>query len=535
MTKSIQAAPPSTTVRTGDTLSGIAERTGVSLETLKKLNPSLERAAGFDRIYPGDQVTLPTGAKDPGQQRTVLGQTASTTPAPAAPTTTGTSTFVAGNLARDARRPLASKNATATATTTSATTTPANAATQHTIDLALSGRYGKDAQKALQDLTEKPQFKSLPQAQRDTLLQHIGTLSNAGFMGGVSAFGGVKAGPAPKVSTADSLRFGGMSITNKTAEVASLLDGPGFKAAPPATQQKLVTLYGVNHEAGITLAGDKRLVAAKDQRGGSLIDHVNAVATGPLQPGLDRKEAVGDLVRELHDPSGSIWQKGKNTCTATSMQYMMAKTNPGEYARLYSGLASSKGSVSTVGGDVLKRDPTQSLLLGHDDRSVGGRLLQPALMELGNGSLRYNSKRDVHSNGEGGLRVADELVVMKSLYGHSFSLAGGTTALASMRSDGTVTGKASWMSNGVARAGGYMSAALHGDHSSEGMDMLRARSGKPTLTSIRMDDSGGHAVVVEKVEAGRVYYRNSLGTRSNGDINDPTARLESARSGMESI
>jgi len=51
--------PKSYTVQSGDTLSAIAQRQGVSLEEVKRSNPQLERGRNFDLIYPGDVVNIP--------------------------------------------------------------------------------------------------------------------------------------------------------------------------------------------------------------------------------------------------------------------------------------------------------------------------------------------------------------------------------------------------------------------------------------------------------------------------------------------
>ncbi|WNL46593.1 LysM peptidoglycan-binding domain-containing protein [Dyella sp. BiH032] len=58
-------APTTYTVQHGDTLSGIAQRFGVSLAALEAANPQI---ANPDRIYPGDRIHLPAGGQDGGPQ-----------------------------------------------------------------------------------------------------------------------------------------------------------------------------------------------------------------------------------------------------------------------------------------------------------------------------------------------------------------------------------------------------------------------------------------------------------------------------------
>jgi LysM repeat protein len=60
-TASFAPTPNTYTVKSGDTLSAIAARTGIPLATLKQLNPHLERGKQFNLIYPGDVVNLGTG------------------------------------------------------------------------------------------------------------------------------------------------------------------------------------------------------------------------------------------------------------------------------------------------------------------------------------------------------------------------------------------------------------------------------------------------------------------------------------------
>ncbi|MBX7101471.1 MAG: LysM peptidoglycan-binding domain-containing protein [Myxococcaceae bacterium] len=70
-----EAAPPANvyTVRSGDTLSGIAARAGVSLAQVLRANPDIRNPS---LIFPGQQITIPEGGDVPQ----------SSTPAPSGPT-----------------------------------------------------------------------------------------------------------------------------------------------------------------------------------------------------------------------------------------------------------------------------------------------------------------------------------------------------------------------------------------------------------------------------------------------------------------
>lgn len=67
-------APRTVTVRSGDTLTGIAERHGVSLASVVERNPQIKDP---DRIYPGQVVTLPPESASAGTQETPAAQPAS--------------------------------------------------------------------------------------------------------------------------------------------------------------------------------------------------------------------------------------------------------------------------------------------------------------------------------------------------------------------------------------------------------------------------------------------------------------------------
>ena len=128
------------------------------------------------------------------------------------------------------------------------------------------------------------------------------------------------------------------------------------------------------------------------------------------------------MVQECATPS-AVNQDTKGTCVATSIEIQLLRTNPAEYVRLVSGLASPAGEVKTAGGDVLKVEP--DALTDDTDRSLSQRLLAPALMEVGNGRSDYDNTEDQHhgpeSDGKSGLTPAQADRVLESLYGKDFA------------------------------------------------------------------------------------------------------------------
>lgn len=124
----------------------------------------------------------------------------------------------------------------------------------------------------------------------------------------------------------------------------------------------------------------------------------------PLAEGLPRQALLEQAVLELAHPT-AIAQKAPQTCVATSLQALLAMTQPEEYLRLLIGLASPGGSVRLANGDPLDREPGTEGAEGSKERSWPTQLLSPAFMEYANGDLSYDAPRDVHSDGSQGLSV----------------------------------------------------------------------------------------------------------------------------------
>ncbi|MEW5743147.1 MAG: hypothetical protein AB1938_29805 [Myxococcota bacterium] len=179
------------------------------------------------------------------------------------------------------------------------------------------------------------------------------------------------------------------------------------------------------------LPGDKAM-GGKD----TLLGALAKVTTQELAEGIDRQALLADLVQEVAVPE-AVAQRGRGTCVPTSIEIKLIQENPAEYVRLVSGLATPEGEVTTVGGDVLKRE--DGVLEDRTDRSVPQRLLAPALMELGNGLADYDNEVDQHHggplDGKKGLTAAQADVLLESLWGHDFAFQ--TTASAEEKKAGT--------------------------------------------------------------------------------------------------
>lgn len=118
-------------------------------------------------------------------------------------------------------------------------------------------------------------------------------------------------------------------------------------------------------------------------------------------------QRLGLLRSALQDIAfpGTINQHAKCTCAAASVQALLAIKQPARYLATLTELASPTGKVSQAQfqdkGDPLVRiaDTTS------DDgggRSVSGRLMQPALMEYGDGKqMHYYNLKDRHTKGAG--------------------------------------------------------------------------------------------------------------------------------------
>ena len=165
------------------------------------------------------------------------------------------------------------------------------------------------------------------------------------------------------------------------------------------------------------LPGEKA-IGGKD----TLLTSLSRLNQQELAPGIDRQQLLADVVQEVAVPE-AIAQRNRGTCVPTSIEIQLAQQNPAEYVRLIAGLASPTGEVTTVGGDVLKREV--GVIDDGTPRSMSQKLLAPALMELGDGLADYNNEEDKHVGGEldgkSGLTAAQADVVLESLYGHDFA------------------------------------------------------------------------------------------------------------------
>ncbi len=141
--------------------------------------------------------------------------------------------------------------------------------------------------------------------------------------------------------------------------------------------------------------------------GKNLLEQMYGLLSAPLADGIDRNKMLCDLTQEIATPN-CIEQVGP-TCVATSVQIHLLQHDPAEFVRLYTGLVSPEGTVTTAGGDQLKREP--GVIEGHDG-TLTQRVMGSAMTDVGNGDEAYDP--------DGGLGTHETDVLLESIYGERF-------------------------------------------------------------------------------------------------------------------
>lgn len=243
---------------------------------------------------------------------------------------------------------------------------------------------------------------------------------------------------------------------------------------------------------------------AKDSQQQMLLETLANIASQPTDPALrlfdvSTTDALRDLMHDLVTPF-ALTQGQKNTCTVTSMQFLIMTRQPAEYARLVAGLLSPAAMVSFANGEMLRR-VVDSVEEDGSERTLTGRLFQAAMMQFAVGESRYSNTTDDSGrlwlrgiDRHSGLNPWQERNAMKALFNRDFD----------------------W----TLRLSRMLEAPL------------------PQLLSLRWQGSF-HAVVVTSITQGRVYFRNPWGPQPgvpNGTLElDPARRMERNDLGMESM
>jgi hypothetical protein len=143
---------------------------------------------------------------------------------------------------------------------------------------------------------------------------------------------------------------------------------------------------------------------------GSLIGNLAALTaiSVPAQAPYKASDLLTQVLADLDDPQ-NIHQSNRNTCAATTVEFVLATTQSAEYVRLATGLLGA-GSVALQGGGTLKRVPDS---LGGDDsgRTDVQRQMQSALMDQGfhwRGS--YSNTHDHYRTADGPDGIAKTLL-----------------------------------------------------------------------------------------------------------------------------
>lgn len=184
-----------------------------------------------------------------------------------------------------------------------------------------------------------------------------------------------------KMEAADTAAVG-QTFANRKLEKAALAD---LSEAERAQYQKLEDHFGADPQAHLALQllliEGKLKAQPPNADGKNLLGALTAMSEAKLKAPLSNHQILAETVRELASPA-SIKQHQKNSCSAASLQIVMATERPAEYVRLMAGLASEQGEVALANG---KGQPLKRLAgseLGDDTaRTATSRLWQNAFMD----------------------------------------------------------------------------------------------------------------------------------------------------------
>lgn len=136
------------------------------------------------------------------------------------------------------------------------------------------------------------------------------------------------------------------------------------------------------------------MLTLKDFKGNTLLYNISCIATQKIHPRLDGGEntILDETIYTVLNP-GCIQQNNKNTCPATTAEYIIAKKYPAEFTRIVSGLTSVKGEVTLVTGSKMKLGPDA---MDPDDsyRSNIDRIIQSSFMNFPHWIASYDNQND---------------------------------------------------------------------------------------------------------------------------------------------
>lgn len=243
------------------------------------------------------------------------------------------------------------------------------------------------------------------------------------------------------------------------------------------------------------------------------------LAKAPLAQGLDRQQLLNEVAVQMDDPA-TVTQGTKAVCSAAAVQMRLVASSPAIYLGLVKGLASPQGSVRLAGGATLRRESDWNSADG--GRALPDRLLQPALMELGNGERDYDNRRDADLLPDGrslppgldGDALARVLAQVSGQSSYRALTPGYTPQLPAAEADAYDSLLASpedylaFLATPSAASASAQNAML---------EALQAelKLGRPAVAIIvaRMEGSrlGHHAVVVQGIAGGTVRFLNPWG------------------------
>lgn len=192
---------------------------------------------------------------------------------------------------------------------------------------------------------------------------------------------------------------------------------PAFHRLTPAHQKTYLAVAKQVDAAGAIALHD---LLVEGRLMPALLTQLNNLSTAELHPDVNRGILLSQTLRELADPV-TISQRTRLTCAPTSVQIMIALQQPELYVKLLQGLASPAGKAALPGGAILEREADWNYS-EDGGRSIPSRLLQPALMELGNGASDYSNTDDTDTDPQTkvakppGLDASDAAPLLQQLY-----------------------------------------------------------------------------------------------------------------------